>query len=80
MNSPTRVTYETTTIITYIQMIWMSLERTTVQGILVTDITDHYPIFHFSQPFDYSQSKKDDTVFYTRRANLSNTKLFKYLV
>ena len=77
INRPSRVTSETATIIDYnIQMIWMSLER----QYKVSDITDHYPIFHFSQPFGYSQPNKDDTVFYTRRINLSNMKLFKYLV
>ena len=75
INRPTRVTYETATIIDHIYSNDLNVTRTTVQGILV-----HYPIFHFSQPFGYSQPNKDDTVFYTRRINLSNMKLFKYLV
>ena len=80
INRPTRVTSETATNIDHIYSNDLNVTRTTAQSILVTDITDHYPIFHFSQPFGYSQPNKDDTVFYTRRINLSNMKLFKYLV
>ena len=79
INRPTRVTSETATIIDHIYSNDLNVTRMTVQGILVTDITDHYPIFHFSQPFGYSQPNKDDTVFYTRRMNISNIKLFKFL-
>ena len=80
INRPTRVTSETATIIDHIYSNDLNVTRTIVQGILVTDITAHYPIFHFSQPFGYSQLNRDDTVFYTRRINLSNMKLFKFLV
>ena len=51
INRPTRVTSETGTIIDHIYSNDLNVTRTTVQGILVTDITDHYPIFHFPQPF-----------------------------
>ena len=63
INRPTRVTSETATIIDHIYSNDLNVTRTTVKGILVTGITDHYPIFNFSQPFGCSQPNKDDTVF-----------------
>ena len=80
INRPTRVTAETATIIDHIYTNDLNATRMTAQGIRVTDITDHYPVFHFSQPFGNSQSNEDDGFFYTRRINQSNMKLFKYLV
>ena len=50
-NKLTLVTSETATIIDHIYSNDLNVTRTTVQCILVTDITDHYPTFHFSQPF-----------------------------
>ena len=80
INRPTRVTAETATIIDHIYTNYLNTTRMTAQGILVTDITDHYPVFHFSQPFGNSQSNLDDGFFYTRRITQCNMKLFKYLV
>ena len=80
INRPTRVTAETATIIDHIYTNDLNATRMTAQGILVTDITDHYPVFHFSQPFGNSQSNEDEGFFYTRRITQSNMKLFKYLV
>ena len=80
INRPTRVTAETATIIDHIYSNDLNATRKTIQGILVTDITDHYPVFHFTQPFGYSQSNNGDTCFYTWRMNQSNMKSFKYLI
>ena len=80
INRPTRVTAETATVIDHIYSNNLNATQKTIQGILVTDITDHYPVFHFTQPFSYSQSNNDDTCFYTRRINQSNMKFFKYLI
>ena len=80
INRSKRFTAETATIIDHIYTNDLNATRTTAQGILVTDITDHYPVFHFSQPFGYNQSNEGDGFFYTRRINQSNMKLFKYLL
>ena len=80
INRPTRVTAETATVIDHIYSSDLNATRKTIQGILVTDITDHYHVFHFTQPFGYSQSNNYDTCFYTRRINQSNMKSFKYLI
>ena len=50
------------------------------QGILVTDITDHYPIFHMCRLFNSTSSIAEDEFFYTRRMNQSNLKTFKMLI
>ena len=76
----TRVTAGTATIIDHIYSNDLNATQKTVQGILVTDITDHYPLFHSSQPFGYSQSNNDDACFYNRRINQSNIRSFKYLI
>ena len=68
------------TIIDHIYTNDLNANRMTAQDILVTDITDHYPVFNFSQPFGYIQSNEDDKFFYARRINQSNMKLFKYFV
>ena len=45
INRPTRVTAETATIIDHIYSNDLNATRKTIQGILVTDITDHYLYF-----------------------------------
>ena len=47
MNRPTRATAETATIIDHIYTYDLDATRATAQGIVVTDITDHYPMFNF---------------------------------
>ena len=51
INRPTRGTAETATVIDHIYSNDLNATRKTIQGILVTDITDHNPVFHFIQPF-----------------------------
>ena len=48
------------------------------QGIIVTDVTDHYPIFHITH-FEKVQSVEDD-YYLTRKMNLKNYETFKLLI
>ena len=48
INRPTRVTAETAKVVDHIYSNDLNATRKTMQGILVTDITDHYPVFHFT--------------------------------
>lgn len=49
VDKPTRITEHSSTLIDNIFSNMNSLDTETCGGILCTDITDHYPIFHFSK-------------------------------
>ena len=73
INRPTRVTDHSATLIDHI--FTSNYTATSLyQGILVTDISDHYPIFHIAQ-FDTS-SKMADEYFYKRNMSQKNFEIF----
>ena len=72
INRPTRVTSQSATIIDHLYTNNLNVSNAMFQGILVTDITDHYPIFHMCRLFNSTSSIAEDEFFYTRRMNQSN--------
>ena len=80
INRPTRVTSQTATLIDHLYTNNLNVSNAMFQGILVTDITDHYPIFHMCRLFNFSCSNERDEYFYTRRMNVYNLKNFKMLI
>ena len=73
INRPTRVTNHSATLIDHI--FTNTYDATNFfQGILVTDITDHYPIFHVAH-FDHDSKPKDE-YFYKRNMSLNNYSSF----
>ena len=80
INRPTRVTSQSATIIDHLYSNNLNVSNAMFQGILVTDITDHYPIFHKCRLFNSTSSITEDEFFYTRRMNQSNLKTFKMLI
>ena len=75
---PTRVTDHSATLIDHIFTNCYENNVSMYQGILVTDVTDHYPIFHIAH-FEKVQSVKDD-YYLTRKMNLKNYETFKLLI
>ena len=78
INRPTRVTDHSATLIDHIFVNCYENNVSMYQGILVTDITDHYPIFHIAH-FEKLSSLKDD-YYLTRKMNLKNYETFKLLI
>ena len=78
INCPTRVTDHSATLIDHIFVNCYENNVSMYQGILVTDITDHYPIFHIAY-FEKLRSLKD---YYhlTRKMNLKNYETLKLLI
>ena len=73
-NKPTRVTLKTTTIIDNIFANEYENENKYMTGILTTDISDHYPIFHITA---YKNKPKEDSHQLMRLINGPN--LEKYI-
>ena len=64
INRPTRVTEQSATLIDHIMCNNFGPSISCYQGILITDISDHYPVFHISQ---YTNFKKDENKFILKR-------------
>ena len=73
INRPTRVTANTATIIDNIFTNYVSNVNNCMQGIFVTDVSDHYPIFHIN--FDYF-SKDIDRFIIKRKYTSTNKQAF----
>ena len=78
IDRPTRVTDHSATLIDHIFTNCYENNVSMYQGILVTDVTDHYPILHIAH-FEKAQSVKD---YYhlTRKMNFKNYETFKLLI
>ena len=63
INKPTRVTPKTATIIDKIFTKEYKIENKHLTGILTTDISDHYPIFHIA-PFENKPQEDDNHLIY----------------
>ena len=64
INRPTRVTKSSATIIDNIFSNESAASINSSQGILVTDISDHFPVFHISKCFN----DPDEKIFVTKRS------------
>ena len=80
INRPTRVTSQSATIIDHLYTNNLNVSNAVFKGILVIDITNHYPIFHMCCLFNSSCSNETDEYFNTQRMNSSNSKTFKMLI
>ena len=78
INRPTRVTDHSATLIDHIFVNCYENNVSMYQGIIVTDITNHYTIFHIAH-FEKLRSLKDD-YHLTRKMNLKNYETFKFLI
>ena len=75
INRPTRITEQSATLIDHIMCNNFGPSISCYQGILVTDISDHYPVFHVAQ---YTEFKKDENKFILKRKMCpSNYAMFK---
>ena len=72
INRPTRVTNNSASLIDHIFTNNLSPDILKYQGILVTNITDHYPVFHIAQLPDRSKSEED---YYFKRKMTEKTML-----
>ena len=79
INRPTRVTNHSASLIDHIFINNYGSLFDSYQGILVTDISDHYPIFHISQ-FRDNISNADDQYIISRRMRDRDQELFKSYV
>ena len=80
INRLTPVTSQSATIIDHLYTNDLNVSNAMFQGILVTDITGHYPNFHKCRLFNFTCSNETDEYLYTRRINLSNLKTFKIFI
>ena len=78
INRPTRVTDHSATLIDHIFTNNLSPNILKFQGILLTDITDHYPIFHIAQLPD--KSKQTSEYYFKRKMTDTNYSEFKNLI
>ena len=62
INRPTRVTSQSA-IIYHLYTNNLNVSNAMFQGILLTDITDHYPIFHMCRLFNSICSNETDECF-----------------
>ena len=75
INKPTRISKHSATIIDNI--FYNNIEKnTTFNGILITDLSDHFPIFHIDNINNNSQR---DNFFFSRSFNDDNMKMFTQL-
>ena len=77
INRPTRVTHQSATLIDHIFTNNINQCENMLQGILLTDITDHYPIFHMCCISNVNSSNSDEDIYYCRRINNKNKQQFK---
>ena len=63
INRPTRVTQSTATVIDNIFTNNLTCTEKSFQGLFVTDISDHYPIFHIN----WSHQQEDSEIFIMKR-------------
>ena len=61
INKPTRVSSTSATIIDNI--FTNSMDHNSVSGILLSDLSDHYPVFHLSSVIDTNQDYKNNSSF-----------------
>ena len=67
---PTRVTRHSATLIDHIFTNNLSDQYSSLQGVLVTEISDHYPIFHVSQ--SNAKSSQNEDFYITRKMSTKN--------
>ena len=75
INKPTRVTANTATIIDNIYTNNISNMNESIQGILITDISDHYPIFHVNS--NRSDSNNSEMYIMKRKYTTTNKLSFQ---
>ena len=75
INRPTRVTQKTATLIDNIFTNNLDVNRKFHNGILYTDISDHFPVFHISEVENLQRQEKRS--IYIRNHNLDNLTAFK---
>ena len=80
INRPTRVQGNTVSCIDHIYTNNFRVNNTMLQGICLTDITDHYPIFHISKSHKVIDNAQSDDIFYSRKYSESNMAVFKNLL
>jgi hypothetical protein len=73
INKPTRVTSNSATIIDNIFSNELTSDKQTLNGILVTSISDHFPIFHLQSD---NRAKTNDNFIFTRKISDTNKKCF----
>ena len=74
INRPTRVTDHSATLIDHIFTSCITASNF-YQGILVTDITDHYPIFHIAH-FEINKEPTDEYIYKRNMSTSSYTSFF----
>ena len=74
IHKPTRVTNQTATLIDNIFTNDMQLNDSILNGILLTNISDHFPIFHIVKNMSYSI---ETNALIKRRVNEENIQSFK---
>ena len=79
INRPTRVTDHSATLIDHILCNNLSPSLSYYQGLLLTDISDHYPIFHIVQYTDNS-GKDEDAYVFKRQMHPNNYTIFKDMI
>ena len=77
INKPTRVTGTNATEIDHI-LINAFLNKQIETGIVKTEISDHFPIFLFTDPITSSEIKNKRTLLYKRTINTKEKKIQKY--
>ena len=74
---PTRVTNKSATLIDNIYTNDVQNISSYIQGLLITEITDHYPIFHCNKTI---KEKEKDLYIWKRSVNTKNTETFSNLL
>ena len=79
ISRPTRITGDSATLIDHIYTNNYHVNTSMYQGVLVPDITDHYPVFHISH-FHDNQANNIDKFFLVRKINEINMNAFRNTV
>ena len=78
INRPTRVTDKSATLIDHIFSNNYINNLSLYQGVMVTDITDHYPVFHITHSLENLTAPEE--YYMTRKMNVKNYDKFKKAV